>query len=1012
MKKLFFWCFTLLCTVFLWSSVFAQLQNVSWSASDYTSWATATYTFSFDTPRSDRSYYLSSEIHFPVEFVYSGLNIYDDITVSISWSSFIPNTIDFDPLFELISLDNWSDSIIPWGVPVTITISNIINPSAWVYNWASEFFFLGEWDDSVALSDITIVDTEVVPLEYPLCTLEDGVEWYYFFDEDQTLKQWYFSWYDANDNPIFVLDSWEWFILLYFSWSQWVIGNDWWAIFATSDTIYWEYTPSQLWINRWYWAIGIGWCEDGEENNEMLWCIDYSGSPFLWAVILNPDGTVIGCDDLANVDQDLIPGWSWYWNAMYSSPSDEFEFGYPDYFTPRLWWACDDCYIAADSLWWWDDDEAWTVAVPFGFSINYYGSTYDGVFIWSNGSVTFDAWSSEYDEPLENILWYGPGICVYCIDLENGWQLGETFDTRGTGRHADFFYRWRTTVDGRPAFVVTWMNMSQYDSYDPFNTFQLVFVDVSDANDDVDIILNYGSITDAGEDNQWYCLDEEEEDCWLVAIWLGLSVGDELIYNSLINDDDELLNGLLMSELADGWTHALRSNHLNSVIDGRYKFSMINGVLPGSAIVNLHEWPPGTNNSLLIDDFESYSGNGLWYTDGWYGGRWYGDAEYYGGWPYGEEVSDTYWVADCDVSYEGDCSSTAVVYGDNTVAENTKTIILSTSGYIGFWVKTSSEEGYDGVSFWINGINQQMGVNYCDIDLDVKWWLTFLSADWLYEEWTCPFYFVSGETDRTFYSFPIASGQNIITFLYTKDTSGSEWDDTVWVDDVMFYYNDDQEEEVTPPTWWGGGGWSISTDSCPNEDNSGSYYDGKCDGNNPQTKPNPVKLPKLKLNQIEKKKPLEFCKYNDTKWVSAAFTDVVWTPYASAVWVLVSHCLVQGYNNNGQDFGINDPLKRGELYKVFTRMALLDFDLNHPWLWWSHGYKIAGETVWLWNLLSMTKDQSALVTQQELLQVTMNYLAYMWVLDEAPAFTFWNKQVARGEFAKFINTVLGLVSTK
>ena len=211
--------------------------------------------------------------------------------------------------------------------------------------------------------------------------------------------------------------------------------------------------------------------------------------------------------------------------------------------------------------------------------------------------------------------------------------------------------------------------------------------------------------------------------------------------------------------------------------------------------------------------------------------------------------------------------------------------------------------------------------------------------------------------------------------------------------------------------WWCVTGWA-QIDYCPNGDNSGSYYDGKCDGNNPQTKPTPIKLPKLKINQIEKKKPIEFCKYNDTKWVSAAFTDVVWTPYASAVWVLVSHCLVQGYNNNGQDFGINDPLKRGELYKVFTRMALLDFDLNHPWLWWSHGYKIAGETVWLWNLLSMTKDQSALVTQQELLQVTMNYLAYMGVLDEAPEFVFGAKEVTRWEFAKFINTVLGLVSTK
>lgn len=60
----------------------------------------------------------------------------------------------------------------------------------------------------------------------------------------------------------------------------------------------------------------------------------------------------------------------------------------------------------------------------------------------------------------------------------------------------------------------------------------------------------------------------------------------------------------------------------------------------------------------------------------------------------------------------------------------------------------------------------------------------------------------------------------------------------------------------------------------------------------------------------------------------------------------------------------------------------------------------------------MSKDQEASVPQQELLQVAMNYLAYMGVLDEAPEFAFGSKQVTRGEFARFIDVVLGLVSTK
>jgi len=216
---------------------------------------------------------------------------------------------------------------------------------------------------------------------------------------------------------------------------------------------------------------------------------------------------------------------------------------------------------------------------------------------------------------------------------------------------------------------------------------------------------------------------------------------------------------------------------------------------------------------------------------------------------------------------------------------------------------------------------------------------------------------------------------------------------------------------VTEPSssgGWGGGGWS--TDNCPNWDKSGSYYDGKCDGTNPQAHSSP-ELPKLKINQIAKKDPIEFCKAADVQSSNAAFEDVQWTTYKSAVDMMVKHCLVQWYSNDGKDFGINNSLKRGELYKIFTRMWLLDFDLNTPWLWWSYGYKTAGATVGLWAGI-MDKDQSAPVTQQELLQVTMNYLKHMWVLDESPTLGGKSLWVTRWEFAKFINTVLGLVSTR
>lgn len=687
MKKILSLCLCL-CGLFLWSTF--ALEDVSWSASDYTEWATATYTFHFTNEFSERDPSLKITLPEGFEYVWSDLSA--DISVSMSgWAFFTPASIDPSlPLFNAIALYADGDTLVPASTPFTVTIANILNPQAGTYERPFDLEFFWEWSEFATLSDIEIVSAR------------NG-------------------------------------------------------------------------------------------------CANYSGANFLWSVVLNPDGTVIGCDSLDNVPADLIPGWTGWENYFDNQWSD---------FSPRLWWACDDCFIWADGVYGQNP-------LPLGFDINYYGRTYSGVYVGSNGSVTFDEWSSNYDAPLEDILWNGPGICIYCIDLENWRQLNNDTYVRGSGRHIDMFYRWRTTIDGRPAFAATWINMAQFRSVNsPLNTFQILFVDVSDANDDVDIILNYGSITN-GNNNQWYCdyWDEEESNCNLVAIWLGsFTSEDELIYNSLLNDNGIALNGRSIMDLADDGQYALASNRLNSNVDGMYRFAMVGGSLPGS----------------------------IW-------------------WPEEEELVE-----------------------------------------------------------------------------------------------------------------PVHSG-------------------------------------------WGWGGW-LTVDYCPEGDNSWSYYDGKCDGGvtgaSNQVSSSTVDLPKFIINQIEKKSSLEFCKYNDTQWVSAAFADIVWTPYASAVWVLVSHCLVQGYSNNGQEFGINNPLKRGELYKVFTRMALLDFDLNHPWLGWSHGYKIAGENAGLWNLLNMSKDQEASVPQQELLQVAMNYLAYMGVLDEAPEFAFGSKQVTRGEFARFIDVVLGLVSTK
>lgn len=76
---------------------------------------------------------------------------------------------------------------------------------------------------------------------------------------------------------------------------------------------------------------------------------------------------------------------------------------------------------------------------------------------------------------------------------------------------------------------------------------------------------------------------------------------------------------------------------------------------------------------------------------------------------------------------------------------------------ITFYRKVSSESGYDCLKFYIDGIEQY------------KW---------------------SGEQDWEEVSFPVTPGQRTFKWIYSKDYSVSEGDDTAWIDDITFPIDD------------------------------------------------------------------------------------------------------------------------------------------------------------------------------------------------------------------------------
>lgn len=113
---------------------------------------------------------------------------------------------------------------------------------------------------------------------------------------------------------------------------------------------------------------------------------------------------------------------------------------------------------------------------------------------------------------------------------------------------------------------------------------------------------------------------------------------------------------------------------------------------------------------------------------------------------------DAYWAV-CDTqSHSGRHSAKAGQIGHNETTALEVTITCK-DGEIRFWRKVSSENGYDRLTFSVDGA--QAG------------------------EW-------SGEQGWAELSFPVTTGQRVLKWSYTKDGSESSGADTAWIDDIEF----------------------------------------------------------------------------------------------------------------------------------------------------------------------------------------------------------------------------------
>ena len=205
------------------------------------------------------------------------------------------------------------------------------------------------------------------------------------------------------------------------------------------------------------------------------------------------------------------------------------------------------------------NDDGSTGLVDLPFPIDFFGTTYHGLYVNNNGNVTFAQPLSTYT-PSAFTTFGSPIIAPFWADVDTAVQ-GSSLVTYGTG-----------TVDGHQAFGVNWPGVDCFATPSGgLNYFQMIIIDRSDiAPGDFDIEFNYDSIVwDSGQ------ASGGDASC---QGGMSAAVG----YTNGTTNSLELAGSFVDGAFLNGGSDALVSGSQNSSTPGRYVFAIRSGGSGGS----------------------------------------------------------------------------------------------------------------------------------------------------------------------------------------------------------------------------------------------------------------------------------------------------------------------------------------------------------------------------------------------------------------------------------------------
>ncbi|MEC5159246.1 hypothetical protein ACFDR9_003283 [Janthinobacterium sp. CG_23.3] len=201
------------------------------------------------------------------------------------------------------------------------------------------------------------------------------------------------------------------------------------------------------------------------------------------------------------------------------------------------------------------NDDGSTGVVDMGFNINFFGANFTQLYVNNNGNVTFNHALNTYT-PFSLLSTSTPMLAPFFADV----------DTRNS--HSEVVQYAQSTIGGRNVFGVNWINVGYYqNAADKTNSFQLIITDRSD--------------TGAGNFDFQYNYDNVHWETGTASNGTGGIGGTSARagWSNGVDHSYELAGSAVNGALLDTGSRSLVGHSIDSGVDGRYNFSVRNGIV-------------------------------------------------------------------------------------------------------------------------------------------------------------------------------------------------------------------------------------------------------------------------------------------------------------------------------------------------------------------------------------------------------------------------------------------------